>query len=485
MLADLFYREQDIITSLSIATIITLIDNPFNLFSASMQLSYAGSLSIIIFNKIFMEKEDNIKNKIIKYIKASALVSISANIFIIPIMAYNFNTISLTFVFSNLVASPVLCATIIIGLITIIFSFLSINIAYLLGNILNVLLLILIKISNFFSKISLSSITVVTPSIVNIIMYYIICSLVIYFHYTKKKISKKAIVIITIVIIITEMAIIVPIDNCLKIHFIDVNQGDSTLIITNRNKKILIDSGGMTASSKFDIGENVLLPYLLDRRITKLDYVIISHFDSDHCQALETLIGKIKISKLIISKQPTISKEYKEIMNLAINNNIQIVVVKRGDKIQIDKCTYLGILHPSDKFLDDGKGGLNANAIVCKIYFKVDNKYITALFTGDIEKEAEIELEKIYGNKLSADILKVAHHGSKTSSDEKFLKYVNPKIALIGVGEDNNFGHPNGEVLERLKNIGAHIYRTDKMGEISIKIDKEGKIKVKKHINNE
>lgn len=116
--------------------------------------------------------------------------------------------------------------------------------------------------------------------------------------------------------------------------------------------------------------------------------------------------------------------------------------------------------------------------------YKLNNgKIFSILFTGDIEVEAEKELEQVYGKKLKADILKIAHHGSKTSSREEFIKLVSPKIALIGVGENNKFGHPADITLERLEKENVKVYRTDQMGEVSITINKNGEIKVKTQIN--
>ena len=140
--------------------------------------------------------------------------------------------------------------------------------------------------------------------------------------------------------------------------------------------------------------------------------------------------------------------------------------------------------------------GLNANAIVAKLNYKLNTanntkksfnvnnikntkkQYFTMLFTGDIEEDAEKDLVKIYGNKLKSDILKVAHHGSKTSSIQEFLEAVKPQIALIGVGQNNTFGHPNSDVIEKLEKINTKIYRTDINGEISIKVNKNGEIKI-------
>lgn len=473
MLASLLYRKADVINAMAISTLLILLNNPFKLFDIGFQLSYAGTLGIILFCKLI---NIPIKNKLLKYLKDSIIISISANIFIIPIMMYQFNTISLTFILSNLLAGPLLGISIILEIIVLLISFMSINIAAIPAKVLNILLILIINIANWFSNIEISKIYVITPQIISIVAYYLICAAII----LKQK-NRKIIVIIMLTVLIVNFF---PTPKKLRINFIDVGQGDSTLIRTETNKVILIDSGGSTASSSFDVGNKVLLPYLLDRRIKKIDFIIVSHFDADHCQAFETVIDNINVRKVVVCKQLMITQEYLNIINKCKKKNIKIIVVERGDKLKIDKRTEFEILHPGERFLDDGKGGLNANAIVCKMNYKLNNgKIFSILFTGDIEVEAEKELEQVYGKKLKADILKVAHHGSKTSSREKFIKLVSPKIALIGVGENNKFGHPADITLERLEKENVKVYRADQMGEISITINKNGEIKVKTQIN--
>lgn len=473
MLASLLYRKADVINAMAISTLLILLNNPFKLFDIGFQLSYAGTLGIILFCKLI---NIPIKNKLLKYLKGSIIISISANIFIIPIMMYQFNTISLTFILSNLLAGPLLGISIILEIIVLLISFMSIDIAAIPAKVLNILLILIINIANWFSNIEISKIYVITPPIISIVAYYLICAAII----LKKK-NRKIIVIIMLTVLIINLF---PTPKKLRINFIDVGQGDSILIRTETNKVILIDSGGSTASSSFDVGNKVLLPYLLDRRIKKIDFIIVSHFDADHCQAFETVIDNINVRKVVVCKQSMITQEYLNIINKCKKKNIKIIVVERGDKLKIDKRTEFEILHPGERFLDDGKGGLNANAIVCKMNYKLNNgKIFSILFTGDIEVEAEKELEQVYGKKLKADILKVAHHGSKTSSREKFIKLVSPKIALIGVGENNKFGHPADITLERLEKENVKVYRTDQMGEASITINKNGEIKVKTQIN--
>ena len=473
MLASLLYRKADVINAMAISTLLILLNNPFKLFDIGFQLSYAGTLGIILFCKLI---NIPIKNKSLKYLKDSIIISISANIFIIPIMMYQFNTISLTFILSNLLAGPLLGISIILEIIVLLISFMSINIAAIPAKVLNILLILIINIANWFSNIEISKIYVITPKIISIVAYYLICAAII----LKQK-NRKIIVIIMLTVLIINLF---PTPKKLRINFIDVGQGDSTLIRTETNKVILIDSGGSTASSSFDVGNKVLLPYLLDRRIKKIDFIIVSHFDADHCQAFETVIDNINVRKVVVCKQSMITQEYLNIINKCKKKNIKIIVVERGDKLKIDKRTEFEILHPGERFLDDGKGGLNANAIVCKMNYKLNNgKIFSILFTGDIEVEAEKELEQVYGKKLKADILKIAHHGSKTSSREEFIKLVSPKIALIGVGENNKFGHPADITLERLEKENVKVYRTDQMGEVSITINKNGEIKVKTQIN--
>jgi len=344
---------------------------------------------------------------------------------------------------------------------------------------------ILIFISEFTSKLPLSSIVIKTPYLFTIILIYCLVLIFNYIHYISnsnknlrlfqkqmlKKLNKINIkkflsITLTLIIVFNIFSFfysLIPKD--LKIHFIDVGQGDSCLIITPNNKKILIDGGE---------GEpEVLLSYLLDRRIKIIDYIIISHFDSDHCNGLIEVIKKLNVKNVLISKQAYFCDEYKNIANIINSKKIKVTFVKQGDKLNIDNNIKLNIFYPPEELEYDD---LNNNSIVAKFTY---NSF-SILFTGDIEKSEKNVLEKYKTQELESDILKIAHHGSKTSSSEEFLEAVRPKIALIGVGGNNTFGHPNEGVLQKLGNINCKIYRTDEMGEIIIKINNKGKILINK-----
>ena len=191
------------------------------------------------------------------------------------------------------------------------------------------------------------------------------------------------------------------------------------------------------------------------------------------------VVENLKIENIIISKQGEESNNFKEFINLIKAKNTNLILVKKGDYIEIDKYSYFEILFPEENYIKENI--LNNNSIVAK--FVSEN--ISMLFTGDIEEIAEKRLYELYKdtNKLEASIIKVAHHGSKSSSTEKFLSLVKPKIAVIGVGKDNNFGHPNMNVIERIKKYTNIVYRTDECGEIEMKFNKNG-IQINTMISN-
>lgn len=464
LLSSIIYRKSDVYTNISVAALITLIFNPYSLLDLGFQLSYGGTIGIIIFIKRIQEKKSN--SKVINYIKQMALVSIYANIIIIPIMMYHFNTVSFTFIISNIMASPILVIIVITGFLFIITSITAKPLTRLIAIFIKPILSILIKISQICSKLPFSNILVVTPYMFNVISYY---AIILYCIKSKKNNKCKIIIGLLIVLILINFIIYI-FPQKLRIFFIDVGQGDSTLIITPDKKTVLIDGGG---SDSFDVGEKVLLPYLLDRRILKIDYVLISHFDTDHCGGILTIMEKVKVKNIIISEQAEHSENYERFKKLMIHKKIRLIEVKKGDKIKIGRYSEFKILFPTSRLLSENP--LNNNSIVAQ--FNYNN--FKMLFTGDIEKLAEQQILKTEKAEIRADILKVAHHGSKTSSIPEFIKAVRPKIALIGVGKNNTFGHPNQQTIKNLENIKCRIYRTDLQGEIIIKIDQKGRMNVK------
>lgn len=499
IISKLVYRKSNNINNLFLSAFVILIINPYYLFDLGFQLSFLATLGIILFVKIFENtisyivkqnktEDKNLKLKICKYIINIIIVSISANLLIIPIVLYNTNNISFNFVISNIIISPLIF---ILEMLGIIFLFLP-NIS-ILNHFIEIVLYLIANTAKYCSKIKIFSFLMSTPNIIEILIYYFLIYLIyricidknlrrktklyikriiIFIRKNKYKVISILMVTIILILIISKIYIL---NSKLEVHFLDVSQGDSALIITKERKKILIDGGG---SESYDIGSNVLRPYLLKKKIKILDYIIISHMDTDHCKGIFSIMEELKVKNVIIGKQFEDSNNYKRFINIAKNKKIRVIVVEAGQRINIEKKLYFDVLWPDQKNVIN-ENVLNNNSLVCKLTYNDFN----ILFTGDIEEIAEKEILKKYANTdiLSSEVLKVAHHGSKTSSTEEFIKAVNPSIALIGVGKNNKFKHPSNITLECLNNLKCNIYRTDKDGEIILKINQNA-IEIDKYI---
>ncbi len=314
--AEIFYKKSDVINSICLSMLIILIDNPFNINSISFQLSYGGVIGIVTLNKIYSNILFRIKLKE-KFIKVSSVI-LAAQTMIIPILISNFHTISFSFLISNFFAVFFIGGIIILGFSIVIVSFISLKISCVFVIFEKILLKGITLIAMVCGNMPFSKIYVTSPSGVSVVLYYIILFILymetVYRATTTNKedsnieesykysgratldftdeserktllcrYRKYFIRILIIVLIISLVLNNIPIlSRNLRIYFIDVGQGDSTLIITPNNRKILIDGGGSDNSGNYNVGKDTLLPYLLNRGVKSLDYVIVSHFDTDH-----------------------------------------------------------------------------------------------------------------------------------------------------------------------------------------------------------
>ncbi len=241
-----------------------------------------------------------------------------------------------------------------------------------------------------------------------------------------------------------------------RIHFINVGQGDS-ILIENNNFNILIDSGPNTA-------KDTLISYLKKYKIKKLDYLIASHPHEDHIGSMDDIVNKFYIEEFIMPKVLTTDKNFSNLVNALKSKGLTITNINENLKIQLSKDNYIDFLWTGD-ISDDN---LNNHSIVIKYI----NKNTSFLFTGDMEEEVENILLSSKKS-LESTVLKVAHHGSKTSSSKGFLSKVNPRIAVISCGMGNDFGHPHKNTLKALENLNSKILRTDINGNIIIKTNND------------
>lgn len=238
----------------------------------------------------------------------------------------------------------------------------------------------------------------------------------------------------------------------LKVHFLDVGQGDSIFIELPTNETILIDASIKDASDK-------IINYLKEENVSKIDYVFATHPHSDHIGGMSAVIKAFDIGQIYMPKAVATTKTYENLLLTIKDKNLKIKTAKAGNTIIDTDDLKLVVLAPSQ----DSYESLNNYSIVLKLTYKEKS----FLFMGDAETLSEKEIT----GDVEADVLKVGHHGSRTSTSQAFLNKVNPSYAVISVGLDNDYKHPHQEVVDRLEKKNIKIYRTDQNGDIIFTTD--------------
>jgi len=419
-------------------SIIVLV-NPFIIFQIGFILSFITTFFLILTSYL-------IENK--NYLQSLLIVSAISFISSLGVSIYFFGSINPMGIILNLIFVPLVSFIIFpLSLIVYIFPVLS--------NILNILTNIMENLSLFLTKVKLE-IYFPATNISSIIIYYI--CLTILFKTRNKKI------IFIIFFILMSWKVYPYFKNETSIYFIDVGQGDSCLLVTpHASKAILIDTGGkisynkekwMRHSKEYQISTDTLIPFMRSIGVYKLDYCFLTHGDTDHAGEIINLQKNFKIDKIYINKGEVNKLE----------SNIQKAKIIDFEAIQIDNIKIQSL---NDKIYMDE----NDDSLV----FLLNIENVSIILTGDASTKTEKDILSNY-NLSKVDILKVGHHGSKTSSSSDFLETINPSISIISSGLNNRFNHPHQEVLNKLENIGE-VYNTAYDGTIEIKIKNGYKVK--------
>ncbi len=271
-----------------------------------------------------------------------------------------------------------------------------------------------------------------------------------------------------------------PPDGRLRVEFLDVGQGDSALLTAPDGTTILIDGGGQPNLSwakgnsedgepEFErdtrsIGERVVSQYLWSRGLDRVDYLIATHADADHIDGLNDIARNFKVRGAIVARAPASDSEFAKFARTLHHAGVPLEIVGAGDVIRVGNV-LIDVLWPRPIQIADSPSR-NNDSLVVRVRFGEKS----LLFTADIEKEAEAALVKI-GAGLRTDVVKVPHHGSKTSSTEQFIALTQPGLAIISVGRHSIFGHPHREVVERWRASGAQVMTTGEKGTISVVTD--------------
>lgn len=444
-------RRYDLISSTCVSMIIILAINPMQIYSAGFQMSFLAVVTLGIMIPLIQKK-----------IKGILLPMIAVQTGMVPYTMYVFNYVSLTSVISNIPVYFIAAAMIPAGISVIAFCWLPV-IAKPAAMITGLFVKLLLWCNDFTYMGGVFTFDVASPSVIFLAVYYIfifyMCSEAGQIALIRRNYKKIAAVFAAAVICGAGCSVYLS-DGFEKTDmvFVDVGQGDC-LHIKAGGKNLLIDGGG---SFNYNVGKSTLKPYLLKNGVTKIDMAIATHLHTDHYQGLKELSQTYRIKKLGVYEANSVNenhlkKEFK---------TDEILYLAAGDVINMGRNVSVEVLSPDRGNPLDEKDE-NKNSLVLRVNIKGSS----VLMTGDIDEKGEKTL--IADTDIKADILKIAHHGSRYSSCEKFIAVAAPKIAVIQVGK-NTYGHPSEEVIKRLEEHKITVLRNDEQGAVGIRVNKAG-----------
>lgn len=500
-LADVIGRSYDLVSAVYFSAILTLIQKPFCLFDAGSLLSFGAVLGIGLIFPILQEiccsqkeskeqpgkkKKESFGSRIKKSIKESLLMSISIQIVTIPILLRFYYELPTYGIFLNFIILPLLSFLLPLAVLAGVFGSISLSVGGIFAFGVSILLEVYKILAKFCLKLPFSKWTVGNMTWTAIVLYSIGMASILFFLYSRtdadkadtekgyaKKIRLFSKIIFCIYIVLLSFYVFSFMKEGhseIRLIMLDVGQGDGILIKLSDGRTCMIDGG---SSSRDKIGVYILLPALKYYGMGKLDYVFISHEDSDHISGVvELLERKYPIKNIILPYREKAEKEknYMTLLDFARKNRVNIIFWKKGDSMKM-KHFSLSCLHPKSQ---NQEGEPNADSMVLSLQYY----HFRALFTGDLADKGEDALveELKKRGEASYTFLKVAHHGSKKSTFEPFLSLIKPKLSLISCSSTNRYGHPGEETLERLEEIGSEILITKDVGAIEFRISKTGKI---------
>ncbi|MFW5787903.1 MAG: DNA internalization-related competence protein ComEC/Rec2 [Halanaerobiales bacterium] len=452
--APFFDRQGNIFNILGFTAFLNLLVEPYVLFSPGFQLTYLVVIAIVLWTGIF--------NKFMPDIIA---VSLAAQLGSIPLTAYYFNQLTPVGILTNIWAIPLSGLVVGTGFMLLIIGSLSPVMAAVPAFLLQIVLDIFSFLMNITSRLPFAYLEVSSPPVY---LVFVIYGYIIFLPFllspriipvNKRKKQKRLIYFAGFAVALTLFLVCSSFFSpALEVIFFDVGQGDSILLNTPGQHHILVDGGGQVNRDS-DMGEQVLLPYFKQQGIYSLDLVFVTHFHDDHAAGIKSILRKRKVEVLVLPQGAGDNELGREIIRLAREKGTEVLSAHREDYFRAGEVLF-EVLHPDkDNSLDQ-----NNNSLVLKIIYD----RISFLFTGDLEKEGEKELLQEEPD-LKSQVLKVGHHGAGSSSSHEFLQAVAPREAVISVGENNFFGHPDSKVLDKIKNYGINTWRTDRQGAIIIK----------------
>jgi competence protein ComEC len=494
MVALLIGRRRDMINTLAAAAFVILAVAPYSLFDVSFQLSFVAVGAILAIAPVLSRflpapaaegsAGPSPWRKTLRGVLLFLIVTVSATAGTLPLIAFHFNRISTVVLPANLVVGPILgilaipvCTAVMLA------APVSTSAAVLLIQAATLLVDISLKVTAFFAAPAWSSLSIGTPSLFEILLYYVLLYALLRFLETirpgdkppadlarRRRLSASAIVCCLLLFAGDGVRLYIRDTHPgnLTATFLDVGQGDAAFIRFPQGKKMMIDGGGAPGGT-FDMGKHVLAPYLGRERVGKIDIVVLTHPHPDHLQGLIHILDHFRAAEFWSNGEEAQTDDYRRLKAIVAAKGIRHRIVSaRTPPIAVDGVS-ISILNPERPATGvdrDEYDSANADSLVVRIAYG-DTAY---LFTADISGMEEERIVRA-GGAIAANVLLVPHHGSGHASTAAFLATVRPEAAVVSCGKENVFGFPHSDAVGRIRAVGTKLYRTDIHGAITVTSD--------------
>jgi len=392
-------------------------------------------------------------------------VTITAQLGVLPFISWYFNSFSLSSFLANLIIVPVIEGIVILGLLGSIVGMMVGVAGNIIMTICSLLISIVIECTACLASIPGAKLYMPAIGMIGGILYYVMVAWV-YGYKPKNMLSLTQVLkkwpgqsagfVLCMVLVILFYACY---PKPVSVHFIDVGQGDATLIITPHGRAVLVDTGGAMGTTDFDIGERVVVPYLKHYGVLSIDYLFLTHGHQDHAGGAATIGKNLPVRNCMLAREG-----YTQAVSNLVHEakGSHFIPVYEGQEMIIDDV-LIRVIHAESEGRYQQKNEVSS---VVQIGY---GKH-SFLLTGDLTDHGE-EAILARDRNIKSTVLKVGHHGAKTSSTNSFLEAIAPEYAVISVGKSNSFGHPHSETLQRLWKQKSKIYRTDQQGAIVFTTD--------------
>jgi competence protein ComEC len=409
----------------------------------------------------------------VRYVFGAVVVSASVQVMLLPLMIVYFHRLSLASLVLNIVVSVLLAVLVAVALVALLLSQAPL---FKLADSINWLMVHSVDPFSSFDLAALRLPEYSGSAAFVYVLYYVPLLLLLFalFHWRplallkerRCKLHRFVLPMSLLQVLLIAILILHPFssgraDAHLRVDFLDVGQGDSALVTMPDGTTLLVDGGGNTTEATRRIGETVVSEYLWWRGLSEVDYVLATHADADHIDGLNDVLKNFRVRTAVIARKPANDPEFSKFSRTLAATNTHAEVIQAGDVIHFGPVEASVLWPPAA-----GEQSTNNDSIVLRLKFGEHS----ILLTGDIEKLAERTLVESHHD-LNANVVKVPHHGSKTSSTEDFVRATKPTLAIISVGRNSRFGHPHNEVVQRWQANGATVLTTGECGTITITTD--------------